>query len=419
MRVTRMMTQTSRIQIEHQCPQCGAPAILEETDRLFTCTYCKVKSFLFTPDFFRYVLPFQGVKKKTPFFFPYWRFKGSLFSALPGGIAHRILDVSHQAVSSQFFPASLGLRAQAMKLRFLSPDTEGTFIKPALSFKDLLATIEKRVRGSIPKPIFCQSFTGDTLSQIYAPFYLDERVHDAVLNRPISAPLPEDFNISSLSGETPDWRIQFIPALCPHCGWDLEGERDSLALSCKNCSSIWMQSRQGFAGIEFGCLPGNGRTEDVIELPFYRIGVEISGIELGSYSDLVRVANLPKVAQETWKEKPFFFWCPAFKIRPQDFLKFSSNVTLNQPLDELVPQLPENETYPVTLPVREAEESLKINLASFIKPSSLLPKLQEIEIQTKGCTLVYVPFHKTGTEVFHPAFKLCITTPLLNYARYL
>jgi hypothetical protein len=409
----------SRILIEHQCPQCGAPAILEETDRLFTCPYCKVKSFLFTPDFFRYVLPFQRVEKKTPFFIPYWRFKGSLFSSLPNGIAHRILDVSHQAVSSRFFPASLGVRSQAMKLRFLSPDTEGTFIKPALSFKDLLDTVEKRVSVSMPKPIFCQTFTGDTLSQIYAPFYVDERVYDAVLNRPISPQLPEDFELSSFSGEKPDWKIQSIPALCPHCGWDLDGERDSLALSCKNCNSIWMQSQKGFAGMEFGRLPGNDGTGEVIEIPFYRIGVKISGIELGSYADLVKVANLPRVAQETWKKRPFFFWCPAFKIRPQDFLKFSSNVTLSQPSDELVPKLPDNETYPVTLSVQEAEESLKINLASFIKPSSLLPMLQEIDIQPRSCTLVYVPFHKKRNEVFQPSFKLCITTTLLNYARYL
>ncbi|MBP1742122.1 MAG: hypothetical protein H6Q48_4415, partial [Deltaproteobacteria bacterium] len=137
------------------------------------------------------------------------------------------------------------------------------------------------------------------------------------------------------------------------------------------------------------------------------------------YADLVKVANLPKVAQEPWKERPFFFWCPAFKIRPQDFLRFSSNVTLSQPSDDLVPKLPANETYPVTLSVQEAEESLKINLAGFIKPASLLPMLQEIEIQPKSCTLVYVPFHKKGNEVFQPSFQLCITTTLLNYARYL
>ncbi len=411
----------SRILIEHQCPQCGAPAVLEETDRLFACTYCKVKSFLFTSDFFRYVLPFQRVEKKIPFWFPYWRFRGSLFSSLPNGIAHRILDLSHQAVPSKLFPASLGLRAQVMKLRFATPETQGTFIRPILSFNDLLGVVEKRARHAMPKPIFFQSFIGESMSQIYAPFYVDEKIHDAVLNRPISSRLPQDFEIASLSesGKNPRWRIQFIPALCPHCGWDLDGERDSLALSCRNCNSVWMQSRKGLASMEFGCLPGNADKEEVIALPFYRIGVEISGISLRNYADLVKIANLPKVAQEPWKSRPFLFWCPAFKIRPQDFVKFSSNVTLSQPSDALDPKLPINETHPVTLSIEEAEESLKISLASFVKPSSLLPMLQEIKIQPKTSTLVYVPFLKKGNEIFQPTFKLCITSTLLNYARYL
>jgi hypothetical protein len=73
-------------------------------------------AFLFTPDFFRYMLPFPKAEKKSPIFLPYWRFKGSLFSALSTGVDHRILDVTSQAVLSGYFPSSLGLRAQAMKL---------------------------------------------------------------------------------------------------------------------------------------------------------------------------------------------------------------------------------------------------------------------------------------------------------------
>ncbi|MCK7515939.1 MAG: hypothetical protein MZV70_76205 [Desulfobacterales bacterium] len=63
-------------QIEHQCPQCGAPANLEETDRLFACPFCRVKSFLLTRDYFRYVLPAKNPAGKELVYFPYWRFKG-------------------------------------------------------------------------------------------------------------------------------------------------------------------------------------------------------------------------------------------------------------------------------------------------------------------------------------------------------
>ena len=99
--------------IEHQCPQCGAPAIMEETDRLFTCEFCRVKSYLVAEDVFRYLLPSQAPESKNLLYFPYWRFKGMLFSCAGSGIAHKFVDVSHQAVLSHLFPNSLGLRSQA------------------------------------------------------------------------------------------------------------------------------------------------------------------------------------------------------------------------------------------------------------------------------------------------------------------
>ena len=80
------MLNTSRLVIEHQCPQCGAPATLEETERLFTCPFCRVKSYLVTRDYFRYMLPHAAPAGKSLVFLPYWRFKGSFFVSLPGGI---------------------------------------------------------------------------------------------------------------------------------------------------------------------------------------------------------------------------------------------------------------------------------------------------------------------------------------------
>jgi hypothetical protein len=113
--------------IEHQCPQCGAPAILEETDRLFDCEYCRVKSYLLQKDFFRYMLPNSAPENKDLVFFPYWRFKGTFFSCVESGINHRFMDISHQAVESRYFPISVGLRSQALKLNFVTPETRGLY----------------------------------------------------------------------------------------------------------------------------------------------------------------------------------------------------------------------------------------------------------------------------------------------------
>ena len=83
--------------VEHQCPQCGAPAILEETERLFACPFCRVRSYLLSRGAFRYFLPAKTPERHTLFYLPYWRLKGMWFSYHMEKTAHRFIDTSHQA----------------------------------------------------------------------------------------------------------------------------------------------------------------------------------------------------------------------------------------------------------------------------------------------------------------------------------
>jgi predicted RNA-binding Zn-ribbon protein involved in translation (DUF1610 family) len=415
--MNRMIKQ-SKLLIDHQCPKCGAPIVLEETDHLFSCPYCKVKSFLYTSDCFRFVLPHAAPKGKTLVYFPYWRFKGILFSSLRERIHHRIVDVTHQALLSDYFPVSLGVRSQVLKLRFVSPEAEGYFLSPDFPLKGLMQILEKRFGTGLTQPIYAQSFIGESLSQIYAPFYVDGQIYDGVLNRAISSAPLVDFDVLALPGGAPHWQIQFIPAQCPACGWDLEGERDSIILYCRNCSSLWIQAKKGFKRLAFGHVPEE--SGHVLYLPFYRIKPEIEGIQLRSYADLVRLANLPKVVQKGMDERPFYFWSPAFKVRPRDFLRFSTTLTLSQPVKNWEPQMPKAEVYPVTLSIHEALKSLTINLAGFVKPPGLmLPTLASIQIKARSLDLVYFPFQVQRDEIFHPFFQLRTTRNVLNYARRL
>jgi len=413
------MPQPTRLLIEHQCPQCGAPATLEETDHLFTCAFCRVKSFLTSRDFFRFMLPHPSRGNQEVIYLPYWRLKGIMFSSVGAGVKHKIVDVSHQAVTSPYFPVSLGLRSQVLKLRFVSPETDGRFLESSVPVKEMKNTVEQWSCSQLPKPVFEQALIGESLSQIYSPFYIKARkVYDAVLNRPVSKALPEGPDIAALPGGHPNWRIQFIPALCPKCGWDLDGERDSLVLYCKNCRTLWQEAKQRFTRIRVSHLPGGEGGS--LYLPFYQIGAEIGGITLASYADLIRVANLPKVVREGWEDVPFQFWSPAFKVRPEDFLRFSRNLTLSQPRRELAPEVPPAALYPVTLSVGEASESLKIILASFIKPAdTMLPKLQEISVKPRKALLVYIPFQEERTDFANPDFRLRVNKLLLGFAKNL
>jgi hypothetical protein len=410
---------TTNILIEHQCPQCGAPVTLEETDHLFTCPFCRVKSYLSSRDFFRYLLPHPPRGGKEVVYLPYWRLKGILFSSITTGVKHKIVDASHQAVTSSHFPASLGLRSQTLKLRFVSPETEGRFLKSSVPVEQMKATVEEWFLSALPKPVFEQALIGDSLSQIYSPFYVTSKaVVDAVLNRPVSQDLPADFDVASYPGGPPDWQIRFIPALCPKCGWDLDGERDSLVLHCKNCKVLWQAGQGKLSRIRVAHLPW--KDQEGLNLPFYRIEAALSGIPLQSFADLVTVANLPKVIQAGWEKVPFHFWFPAFKVRPDDMLRLARNLTLTQPQRELVEGLPGGTLHPVTLPVGEASEGLKIILASFIKPpQTMLPRMREISIKPKAALLVYIPFQEETTDLSQPDFQLRINKHLLRYAKHL
>ena len=341
-----------------------------------------------------------------------------LFSCVSDGVRQNFIDVSHQAVNSHFFPISVGFRSQALKLKFVTPDTEGKFLEPDQPFEKIMGIFEERFKGSLPKPVFHQAHIGESLSLIYSPFYVNSNVYDAILNEPVSSSLPDDFVESDFSGGRPDWQIGFLPTLCPDCGWDLEGERDSLVLICRNCDSLWQPDGKKFKKLIFAHILE--KEKNIIYLPFWRIKADVSGIDLKSYADLVKIANLPKFVKNEWYDKPFSFWSPAFKVRPQTFLPLSSRMTIYQPHEKLVNKLPDSELYPVTLPFSEAVESLKINLASFMKPQKkLFPKLSDIKIRPKSFLLVFVPFINKHHELIGLSSNFTITKNQLKMAENL
>jgi len=403
--------------IDHQCPQCGAPAELAETDRLVRCSYCKVNSYLVPSRYFRYRLPDKAPQGEELVYFPYWRFKGMVFSCLSTGIQHRFLDASRQAVASPLFPISVGLRSQAMKLRFVSPETRGWFVKPATPFTQVMDAFLERINRDLPGSVYHQSHIGESLSLIYAPFYVGKTVMDAVLNQPVSRQLDESFDLNQFRGGPADWKIGFLPTLCPNCGWDMEGSRDALALHCKNCESVWQATKEGMTRLNVAHLPAR-KDEDTVYLPFWRIRADVSGIDLGSYADLIKVANLPRVAQPGWDRVPFFFWGPAFKVRPRSFLRLTQQMTLSQPRDNLAAQVPKGEVmHPVNLPVSESVETLKLNLAGFMRPKNKVPdSIPDIRIRARRYLLVYIPFAVRHHDLVQTRFKIAVNRNQLALA---
>jgi predicted RNA-binding Zn-ribbon protein involved in translation (DUF1610 family) len=404
--------------IEHQCPQCGAPAELEETDRLFRCGFCRVTSYLTTQGVFRYVIPHNAPEGQELIYVPYWRFKGMLFWCLTKGIENRFADVSQQALPSIHFPNTVGFRSQTQKLGYASGEISCRFLQPQTSTTSFLTSVEERFSHRLKKPILHHAQIGETLSLLYAPFYLKDKVIDAVTNTSLEYGNVGDIEPILEKTQSPVRPINFVPTLCPQCGWDLEGQRDALVLACSNCKTLWRAKQDKLQALKAAHAPS--KDEDCMYMPFWRIQADISPIQLRTRADLVKVANLPQVPQPGWEQEPFYFWSPAFKVRPQVLLTYATNITVNQQFDRLVPGPPQGRLLGVNMPFQEAVQGLKLLMAGLMRPKErMVETIADMEISARRFLLVYIPFREGHHEYIHDGIRLAINKNLLAHARNL
>ena len=403
----------SDLKIHHQCPQCGAPATLLESDRLFSCAYCRVKSYLLTRGYLQYHLPHKAPADRELFYFPYWRFKGMLFSCLPANTHEQFIDTSHQACPSPHFPVSLGLRSQALTLGVVTANTPGHFISPRMPLDDVMTVFNRRFNRALAQPLLHQAQIGETVSLIYAPYYRDRSVVDAVLNQPLRMLSENPFDPDDYPGGPPATRFHFVPTLCPNCGWDLDGTSDAQVLHCHHCHSVWQPSRAGFTAVP--CAHSRTNGPKPVYLPFWRIQADVSGTDLTSYADLVRLANLPKAALKAWENIPFRFWSPAFKVRPRVFLRLMHVFSTALPPENLNRSVPEQRCLTANLPLSEAMQTLKVTLAGLIRPlervAELLPR---ITVKPRKALLVYLPFEDRHHELVHGPLNMAINKHQLS-----
>jgi hypothetical protein len=404
--------------IEQECPQCGAPIDLDETDHLILCPFCNVKNYLCAQDYFRFVLPHKA-PDKTIIYAPYMRFKGEVYRCKGASINHRIVDITHLGTSYEQLPISLGLRPQAMKMKFVTPDVHGSFFTCSLKPSDVLTIVDQHLSIFSPGKLFHQTYIGDAFSLIYLPLFVqDNRIYDAVINRPIAA-LPDGEDAFSSAGDgNPGWHITFMATLCPQCGWNLDGERDSVVLTCGNCDTAWEASEGTFVQVACGVVPGEG--EDINYLPFWKITAQDEAMGINTYADLIRITKRPIVIQTDWHNRELAFWIPAFKIRPKVFLRLVRQMTIFQKDFTMEEKIPTKNLYPVTLSRDEAAQALKITLASAVMTKrKFFPLLPQVNLTIKKSHLVYLPFRAMGHDIIQEQLEISVNKNTLKYGRYL
>jgi hypothetical protein len=270
--------------------------------------------------------------------------------------------------------------------------------------------------GGLHKAIFI----GETASVIYSPVYCaNGRVYDAILKKPLDLQT-KDAEVEQALISTPDekWHVEFFPLLCPNCGADLPGEKDALIVFCSNCNSAWNPSNKKFTKVEFATWQEKG--DDITYLPFWQLKVKVSGIQLETYADLIKVANLPKASSEEWTKTPFYFYAPAFKLNPALFLRWCRQLTATPPPKDLIADFPVKKIHQATLPVNEALESSLLTLVSLIaNKRNLAEVLSSLNFTLEDYSLVLHPFKISSSEIVHTKIGFGMEISALNMGVYL
>lgn len=412
-------------EVELQCPQCGAPVLLEEADRILTCAFCRVRLLLIYPEYPRYYLePYQDQKPdQERIYVPYWRFKGIAYAGLQPQGENRVVDVTFLADEIPFLPPHLGLQARAFKLRLLPSQKKGRFIQPHFSFKKCLPQITGE-QDSFPDSeeipaIFRQTFIGETISLVYAPVFIKEgSVYDGLGDRLLGNAQESDFEKFPAAVQEEFRQVQFIPVICPYCGSDLQGEKDTYVLLCRNCDRVWEFSQGELKKISFGIIEALGERPPYY-IPFWRIRTRITGWPLNSYNPLIR-GTLHQGNRPGGEEKEeFFFWLPAFKISPSVFLTISKAVSFRQPFEYPFPErVPKGPYYPVTLPWEQAADGLNAVAADIVK-THFVSDIPPIMVEALDHLLFFIPFHLQGSELVQEEIALGINKNALHFGRFL
>jgi hypothetical protein len=406
------------LRVEQDCPQCGGPLEMDETERLLSCNFCNVQSFLGNTGPLHFILP-RSLPDPYTIYAPYLHFKGTIYSCLHNRIEHRLTDLSTKGVKLPFLPASLGLRPQAMKMRFASPEFSGSFLKISINTDEIFKRAVKNLQIRDEK-ILHQAFIGDALNIIYLPLSIrDEEILDAVVEKPLTK-IPEDSTpFADTDIERYAWKPVFLSALCPQCGWNLEGEPDSVVLLCTNCNTAWEAGGNNFSQVKLEVTPAS--TKDALFIPFWNFEIDAVGIDIHTYADFLRITNQPIVIRPEWEKTPLYFVSPAFKLRPNDFLRLGTQMTISRRHTlKTTDSVPRSELHPVTLMHNDAKQSLKVILAnSAVSLNKVFPHLPDIQFKVKDYFLHYLPFQKTTHELQQKNLGVTINQRVLNYGRSL
>jgi len=393
--------------IDLQCPQCGAPAVLNETQYIIKCSSCGTCNIIHAHPYPCYYME-PNQKKYADLkiiYIPYWRFKGLEFT-LGGNIPRfRVNDISSIAVQKTSLPPALGFHSQTQRLKFVHKGINGVFIQPEISRKNIL----HQIGGNSDRKVYI----GEILSLIFMPFYLDSHtLYDGLTGNKLAVEPPD----TDAGKKPPDYNLKFTPSICPNCGWDLKGETDSLVLHCDNCMSFWLVRNRKLNRIN--ALFFSSKKDIQLQVPFWRFHIEFSTLQLSTRANLIKTANIPKIIREKDIQQILYFYIPAFKLNPKLFLRIGKQVTMAEIEPAEVEIIRNDPFHPVDLPLEEGMQAVApilMNLCSNKEGTWKILKHEKLKL--RSCSLAYMPFHAAGSEYIQDTLGFSIPKNSLKFGR--
>ena len=406
-------------QIEHQCPQCGAPVTLEETERLFACPYCKVRLYIACDSILRYYLPPMRFEEQIAYV-PYWRTKGIDFTCRASGVTTGVIDRTSLAHRSSCFPYSLGVRPQVFKLRFVGRTVEKALLEPCVELRDNPeeepASVVLPDGTPISDPVLFRVSMREVESLIFSPVgFQGDALCDAIDGKNLGRRMDEVLSETSSHNEA-QGEVSFISTLCPNCGADLIGEKESILLFCSNCQQAWRVAGRALQSASVASLPG---ARGATYLPFWCVQSHLEGMKERLSIDLAKTGG-PGRRRVYLDEPGFSFWLPAFKVNASIFLTLAERATVAQPaLNEATAEIRDH-FYPVTLPAAEAAKLAKVMVALLVrKPEATRPLLARMTAGPDEAQLCFIPFSFSGYELVQQKMRMSLLPNALKYGRNL
>lgn len=281
-----------------------------------------------------------------------------------------VADVTRLAVPVEGLPPSLGIRPQAVPLRHVTAETPGRRLRVAES-----------ALGAIPAETDLEDdhrvLVGEMASLIYFPVRLRGRMTDALVDREIAC--SDAIALEALLDTAPSASsVRFHSTLCPACGWDLDGERESLVLFCRNCDSAWEGEASGLHRRTLARF--RSAADAPVQLPFW-----VSTVD--GHNE----------------------WVPAFKIHPHHYIRLARALTILDPETAPEQTIMPGPIQAVTVPTREIIDARKV-LASAMNAPPPNPEPSQIR-------LVLVSFRASCGDLILPGTQIAVRESLLNNAR--